>query len=209
MNDDMQNDIDLDETSEPEAGSPGDQLNKLKEKARVLGITFSNNIGIEALRKKINNKMDGLDDEETVEAKGTVQAAAVRKKTKAEIEQEIREQQNREQLALVRCRIYNLNPSKRDLHGEIITVANRFVGTVRRFIPFGEATENGYHIEKILYEELKQRRFQQIKTKTVNGRIHIETRDVPEYQIEVMPQLTRAELEELALAQQAAERVGV
>lgn len=184
-------------------------LETLKERARTLGVVFSNNIGIDALRKKINDKMDGLKDSEIEEAVEEAKEVVVRRESKAERDQKIRTQQQAEQLAMVRCRIYNLDPSKRDLQGEILTVANKYVGTVCKLIPFGEATENGYHIEKILYEELKNRKFQQIKTKTVNGQIVVETRDVPEYNIEILAPLTADELRELALAQQAAERVGV
>lgn len=60
----------------------------------------------------------------------------------------------------LRCRVYNLNPAKADLPGEIISVSNRFIGTVRKFIPFGEATENGYHIPRVLVQDLKSRQFQ-------------------------------------------------
>lgn len=81
-------------------------------------------------------------------------------KSQRQIEQELRDSQTAEHLALVRCRVYNLNPAKADLPGEIISVANRFIGTVRKFIPFGEATENGYHIPRVLVEDLKSRQFQ-------------------------------------------------
>lgn len=184
--------------------SEADQLNMLKEKARTLGITFSNNIGIDALRAKINGKLEKAEQTEQADPVLAVGGS----KTRAQIEQEIRTKQIKEQTALVRCRIYNMNPGKRELHGEIVTVANRFVGTVRRFIPFGEATDNGFHIERILYNELKSRKFQHISTKKgPKGEIIVQTRDVPEYQIELLPMLTEAELSELAGSQQAADRV--
>ena len=111
-------------------------------------------------------------------------------------------------MKLIRCRIYNLNPSKRDLQGEIVTVGNKYLGSVKKFIPFGEATDNGYHIPNILYEELKRRRFQSITTKSVKGQIVVNNRMVPEYSLEVLPQLTKEQLKELADKQGAAERLG-
>lgn len=86
---------------------PVDQLQLLKDRATTMGIHFSNNIGIEALRKKINAKLDGEPEkgaEESEEPEKAVRSApAQRKLTRAEMDQEIRTTQTREQLALVRC----------------------------------------------------------------------------------------------------------
>jgi hypothetical protein len=189
--------------------SPIDELALLKERAKMMGIGISGNIGVDALKKKIENHINGSKNQEDYDEEKEVAAAKAKKKSKAEIEQEIREKLWAEEMALVRCKIYNLNPSKRDLYGEIVTVSNRYLGTVKKFIPFGEATDNGYHIPKVLYNDLKTRQFQSINTKTVGGKIEVKTRMVPEYSIEVMPPLTAEELQELALAQEAAERVGM
>jgi hypothetical protein len=182
-----------------------DELAQLKQRADILGVKYPRHIGVDALRKKIRDKMEGIQEEAPEASKA---ASEPKKKTKAEIEQELREQVQLEGMALVRCRIYNLNPSKRDLQGEIITVANSYLGTVRKFIPFGEATDNGYHIPQVIYDDLKERKFQQIMTKTVNGQIQVNTRMVPEYNIEVLDPLTEEELRELALKQEAAKRLG-
>ena len=172
-----------------------------------MGIPISGNIGIDALKKKIQHYLDGKKDEEDGIQEASENKAAPRK-SKLMLEQELRERLQKEEMSLVRCKIYNLNPAKRDLHGEIITVANKYLGTVRKFIPFGEATDNGYHIPKIIYNDLKSRQFQHIQTKQNGGKIDVKTRMVPEYSIEVLPPLTQEELEELALRQDAAERLG-
>jgi len=78
---------------------------------------------------------------------------------------------------------------------------------VRKHIPFGEATDNGYHIPMIIFNNLKSRRFQQVSTKTVNGQIVMTRRTAPEYSIDVMDPLTSEELSELGLKQAAAERM--
>ena len=187
--------------------SPVDELSMLRERAKMMGIRVPPKIGIETLKKKIQDRLDGVTSKEN-DMEEEVQPKKERAKTKAETDQEIRERLWKEQLALVRCRIYNLDPSKRDLKGEIITVANRYIGTVRKFIPFGEATDNGYHIPKIIYEDLKSRKFQQVSTRQKNGQIEVSTRFVPEYNIEVLPPLTKEEIQELALKQAAAQRLG-
>lgn len=184
--------------------NPLEELTLLKERARMMGISVSGNIGVDTLKKRIEEKMNGNKEEELEEAKLP--------KSKREMEQDLRRELQKEQLVLLRCRIYNLNPQKRDLQGEIVTVGNRYLGTVRKFIPFGEDTENGYHIPRIIYEHLKTKKFQSVTTKAMKGanqgQIQVSTRMVPEYNIEILPQLTKEELEELALKQAAAERLG-
>lgn len=207
VNDEGQND-ELDDGPSPE-----EMLAKLKEKAKVMGVSHSPNIGIDALRKKINSKLEG-EESEADEIEEEAQAVAAKEKktekllTKKQKIMALRKTMQEEQMKLIRCRIYNLNPSKRDLQGEIVTVGNKYLGSVKKFIPFGEATDNGYHIPNILYEELKRRRFQSITTKSVKGQIVVNNRMVPEYSLEVLPQLTKEQLKELADKQGAAERLG-
>lgn len=190
------------------------EIDLLKARADQLGIPYKGNIGADALKKKIEAKLndeddsDDDDDQDDGAAKGKTGETS-RKKSRAEIEAEIRANLQKEKMKLIRCRIYNLDPTKNELHGDFITVANRYLGTVRKYIPYGEQTDGGYHIPKVLFDELKRRRFQQVRTKTVKGQIKVETRMVPEFSIEVLEPLTPEELNELALNQQAAARVGI
>ena len=172
------------------------ELAALKARAKTMGITFSPKIGLEKLRAKVEAKLNP-----PVEEVDPGEETEVQRKAR------IRKKQLAEQMALVRCRIANLNPSKRDLRGEIFTIANKYIGTVRKFIPYGEATDNGYHIPKILYEELKSKKFLQVNTRNDRGagnQIVIDQRWVPEFSIEVLPQLTQEELDKLAASQAAA-----
>lgn len=213
MSEETQNAVDLTKTldksdEEITNQSPADELSMLKERAKLMGIPVAGNIGVDTLRKRIADKLEGKADEEG--SAGSAEEAPKAKSqamTKAEFEQKTRDEQQRDFMKLIRCRIYNLNPAKNDLPGEIITVANRYVGTVRKFVPYGEGSENGYHLPKILFDDLKSRTFQQIITKTVKGQIEVKTRIVPEYNIVELPPLTEEELAELALTQQAAQRV--
>jgi hypothetical protein len=182
------------------------ELDLLKARADQMGITYKGNIGVDALKAKIENRLNG---ENTVNDEANEGGASEKSppKSKAEQMQEIRESLIKDQMALVRVRVANLNPSKNDLHGEIITVANRFIGTVSKFIPFGEQTQNGYHIPKCIYEDLKARKFQQIRTKRVKGQLIPDNRILPEYSVEVLPPLTPEELKELGDRQSAATRL--
>ena len=173
-----------------------DQLAMLKTKADTLGVTYSPNIGVDALREKINAKMNG-EPEKKEEPKVS---EGPREKTKMELRQEAFLEATR----LVRCRITCMNPSKADLPGEIFTVSNNVVGAIKRYIPYGEQVD-GWHVENMLLDMLKEKQFQQLRTKKgVNGQILPETKWVREYAIEELPPLTPEELKVLANKQAAA-----
>lgn len=180
-----------------------DEMSILKQRATMLGIKFSNNIGLEALRKKISDIQDGVTEQESevqVNPLELTKSAPVAE-TRVQMAQRIRLENTR----LIRVRIQNLDPKKKDLPGEIITVANEYMGTVRKFVPYGEATDNGYHIPYCIYKFLKARKFLHIVTKRgKNGQTHVTSTWVREFSIEELPQLTQAELNQLAQAQLAA-----
>lgn len=242
-----------------------DELTVLKNRAKLMGITHGNNIGVEALKAKIAAKLNG---DETTENEGadtsnqnplddgsnesgddgdkqeeiklpeltpmptpTVVAPAPSNAPKNPFGLEgntithpavgprmgkqaakiagvaqLRNALKADALRMVRCRITNLDPKKKDLPGEVIAVGNRYVGTIKKFVPYGEKTEAGYHIEKILYDELSSRQFLHVKSTQDKrtGQIKVETKYVKEFAIEVLPPLTEQELRDLAAQQLAA-----
>lgn len=164
----------------------------LMDRARKLGLEFSNNIGTDTLRDRVNavlepEEVNPLEEEKPVK------------------QETLRQKQQREQLKLIRCRITNLDPKKKDLQGEIITVANEYIGSIRKFVPFGEVTENGYHIPYVIYKMLKKRQFLQIRTRRDKrtGTEIVENQYVREFAIEVLEPLTPEEIKDLATVQAA------
>lgn len=210
---------DTDQTNSEENTSPNsdqernDQLTLEAEKeerallmsrARLMGLTISNNIGIDKLRERIANAQAGKSDTSLIPPPALVDPIEP-----AGRKQNYREKMRREQLKLIRCHIVNLDPKKKDLHGEIFTTGNRVIGTVRKFVPYGEVTENGYHIPYIIYKMLKAKKFLNIRTRRgPKGEPLVETNWAQEFAITVLPQLTKAELHDLAVAQAAAGSVG-
>ena len=178
-------------------------LDLLKQKADVMGIKYGSRIGVDTLKAKIQARLNDEPEEEDSEPE---KAEVVL--TKAEREAQIRKEMYEKNMRLVRLRISNLNPAKKELQGEIFTVANKYLGTVKKFIPYGEASEEGYHVPYCLYLQLKSRKFLQVRTRTVNGQIHVDQRWVPEFALEVLPQLTTKELNQLRNAQAAAAGAG-
>ena len=183
------------------------EIDRLKAQADQMGIPYKANIGEETLRRRIHAKLEGVEDTTDADGDGVPDAAETNppQLSKSQRLQRLRDQQMKDLTRLVRVRINCLNPLKAQLKGEIVTVANAFVGTVRKFIPFGEATDNGYHVPKILLDELKARRFNSVQTrKGPNGEILPNQRLVPEFSIEELEPLTKEDLAKLAAAQKAA-----
>lgn len=177
-----------------------DEMTILKQRATMMGIKFSNNIGLEALRKKVADAQEGITEQEQPEVNPLATTSTVQE-DKLSMAQRIRLENTR----LVRVRIQNLDPKKKDLPGEILTVANDYMGTVRKYVPYGETTDNGYHIPYCLYKLLKNRKFLHVSVKKGrNGKERVEQQWVREFAIEILPQLTEEELKQLGQAQLAA-----
>ena len=185
------------------------ELDMLKSRAKLMGITFSNNIGLDALKTKIE------EHKKASEAETQTQALAQTNEQQPEAQTEnqkknaktisLRAHLQKEKMKLVRLRITNLDPKKKDLPGEILTVGNEYLGTVRKFVPFGEATDNGYHVPYCLYELMRDRKFLSIKTrKGPKGQTIVEQQMVREFALEILPPLTEAELARLSAAQLSA-----
>lgn len=187
------------------------ELDMLKARATMMGVEFSNNIGIDTLRARVNAAMEGSEaPKEVSKAKDDAPEVNALTGEAADVDPDAglttRQILQRDQMKLVRVRITNLDPKKKDLQGEVITVANEFLGTVRKFVPFGEVTDEGYHIPYCIYNMLSERVFLHIRTfkDKRTGQIQIEQKEVREFALEVLPPLTPKELAALATAQQAA-----
>lgn len=199
------------------------EIDMLKDRAKLMGIPFSNNIGVDALKEKIR--------EHQTKAEAATQAAQTKQEQPQQTTQQANQSDNGsgsvnaftgnetkpvrpkslrqhlrdEKMKQVRVRITNLDPKKKDLPGEILTIANEYLGTVRKFVPFGEVTDNGYHVPQCLYDMMKERTFVSIKTrKDSKGQTIVEHQNAREFALEILPQLTPEELAQLSAAQAAA-----
>ena len=204
-----------------------DELEILKGRARMMGIEFSNNIRVDTLRERIAAKLaEGEAKTETVEVVAGPNplevvapvVTAVAEQPAAQVTPtspeappvspvvSLRQQLVAEATKLVRVRITNMDPKKRDLHGEVLTVANEFIGTIRKFVPFGEQTDDGYHIPQCIFDMMSEKKFLDIRTPKdpKTGLPKVVTRWVREFALEVLPPLTPEELAQLAQAQLAA-----
>lgn len=203
-------DTDKADEKTPEISNAGtnqaDRLAALKERATTMGISFHPNIGADKLSEKINAALDGKPDPDA--AAEVAARPAVQELSPVQKQIQLRNKIRRKGLRLRRVRITNHNPLKRDIPGEIFTVANRYLGDVKRYIPYGEQTENGYHVEECILRQLETRKYNSIKTKIgTNGRIKVNQRWVKEFSIEYLDELTKPEIDKLARVQLAKQGV--
>ena len=159
-----------------------DELATLKARADMLGITYHPSIGVEKLKEKISAVTSNQPKEpETV-------VGDVKNDPKADA------------LRLIRIRLQCMNPAKKEWEGEIISVGNSVVGTVKKYIPFN--ADEGWHVPKMLFDYLNEKQCQVFVT--VNdgrGNSIRKGKLIKEFSIEVLPPLTADELKEMARRQ--------
>ena len=194
MSDDNLN-LDTEQEQDEAALLAATELENLKSRAEKLGVKFHPSISAEKLREKIKaaqSEGEGSVGEqpEVKSATGTNEESPAAKKLRMK----------REALKLVRIRITCMNPAKKEWEGEIFTVSNNAVGTVKRYVPFN--TEDGWHVEHILLEQLRERQCQIFVTeKDSRGNKVRKGKLIREFAIEVLDPLTEEELRELAQRQ--------
>ena len=167
------------------------ELETLKAQADVMGIKYGENIGVETLRKRIADRLGNADTKDAEEEPTEMGSKLVSKTPDIKA---IRD----DALRLIRVRVVPMDSNKRDYHGDVFSAGNNAVPTVKRYIPFNEIT----HIENILYKQLKAKKYLYfVSKKHPNGVESRESRSANAYNIEVLPPLTPAELEELKKSQ--------
>ena len=178
-----------------------DELDALKARANLLGVKFHPSISLEKLREKVNAAVtsDGAATSEEEEAKDSAEP-------KQETIGEKRKRLKTDALKLVRIRLTCLNPAKKEWDGEILTVGNSLIGSVKKFVPFN--ADDGWHVPHVIYQQLKERQCQVFYTATdARGNKVRKGKLIKEFAIEVLPPLTKEELEELARRQAMAKAI--
>ena len=149
-------------------------LEQLKEQATELGISFKAN-ATEATLKKLINEHE--------------------KQQEALVHQAL----ELDNLKLTHVIITPNDPSRLQQQGEIFGGGNSVLGTITRFVPFGE----NWLIENILYKHIRDKQYQYFKVHQKDGKEFVESKLLPAYNIQVLPLPTEKEIKELAQAQLA------
>jgi len=99
-----------------------------------------------------------------------------------------------------------MNPNKKEWEGEMFTVSNSVVGTFKKYVPFNN--EDGWHVPTIIYKMLKDKQCQIFHTvKNSRGAKVRKGKLIKEYAIELLPDLTLPQLQELAQKQALAHSI--
>lgn len=172
------------------------ELKTLKERATTMGLNFPKNAGLEAMRKLVNDAIEGKEPEPEVEDK-TEPTEEVKLTP-----QQVRAGKMKAARQLVRIRLTCMNPQKSEWDGEVITVSNSVIGTIKRFVPF-HAGDEGWHVERAIFNVLRDRQCQVFTNKkTKHGTVR-KGKLIKEFSIEVLDPLSEKELKELAKVQAA------
>lgn len=187
------------DTQEITQPTPEERLVGLKAKADSMGIRYSHQIGPDTLSKKINNVLDGIQEDEINEA--LEQAKPVTATDLSKVVTPERVVKMREAKRLVLVKVVCMNPSKKEWDGEVITVGNSVVGTDRKFVKFN--ADRGWYITKFMYNVLLARKCQLFKTIKINGRKVRQGYLVNEFAITLLPNPSTEELAREAFKQAA------
>lgn len=191
------------DTTEPtETEAIRQTLSDLKAQADRLGITYPRTAGVAKMLELIKTKEEELAKLGNRQIENiTAQSAKVtlyNGKTLSQLRDEA--------FKLVRIRLVVNNPAKINRDGQWITAGNARVGTIKRYVPFKpEAYADGWHVEAVVLERLKQMKHQRFpKHKSKENAAMDDYNNatlVNDFTIEILPPLTKEELEELALRQ--------
>jgi hypothetical protein len=164
------------------------ELESLRKKADLMGISYSGNTSLEKLREKVA-KVQGTIEEE--EEKQTVYNSLYDEKMK-----------------LVRCQVQCLDPQYKNSGGVFISLSNAVLGSHKWFIYFNQPimiTQWAYdYLKNCKYVDRSER-----GRRGNDGLTHSKTvnTDMKSYAITDLPMLTEEELKKLAEEQTATGRL--
>lgn len=174
------------------------ELDALKSRAEILGISFHPSISVDKLRARVN---EALAEDEN-EAQGNIPKPAEGEvappgMTEAEYTSYLKRTARRRALALVRIRVSCLNPNKKEWEGEFFSTGSAKMGTIKKFVPFN--LDEPYHVPRMILDMLKERKCTVFKTiRDHRGNKIREGHLINEFAVEELPPLTKEELKELA-----------
>lgn len=167
-----------------------EELKILKDRATLMGITFHSSIGLDKLREKVKSALDLNKEPEKEIDKSKVDMSEFietlgQKKARLKKEAE----------RLIRCRVSCMNPDKGDIPGKVENVGNKFIGQISQYVPYNNEP---IHLRHIILEKLQESYYtKHITSKNKLGMDITTSKQVKEFNIEILPNLTQAEIDDL------------
>ena len=186
------------------------RLDLIKKQATDMGLSFHPNSKEESILAKMKAHQEAKDKpkvEDTPTANVETKAVATPEDhipqgvyMAAETEEAKAQRQRKEASVLKRVIVTCMNPNKKAMTGEYFSVSNRVIGTVKKFVQFD--APDGWHVPAIIVEHLKNSMCQVfIPSVTTTGKKTMKGKLVKQFNIVELPNLTAAELKELATQQ--------
>lgn len=169
------------------------ELDALKQRAEQMGIAFHPSIGVEALREKVNAKLNDAPEPVqnitvNVQTEFTPSPAALKM-----AEEQNKNYIRKQALRLVRVNITCMNPNKKEWDSEMFSVQNDIL-SAKRVVPFN----TDWHVEQCILDMIEDRVCTAFKTrKDQYGRIHTDPYQIKEFAVRILPPLSEDELEDL------------
>jgi len=193
------------------------ELQKVRNQAKMLGISFHHRAGVDKIKGLIADFL--LEEREQTTEEAVAQAAEldtaeavpdgyqrrvptqeVKPMTATEFKRRQSQEARKNAGRLIRCNIQNMNPTKREWRGEIISVGSAKLGTFKKFIPFNTGVP--YHVPKIIFDVMKEKKCSFFYTvNDEQGNPIRKSRLGDEYALEILPDLSPEELSNLAKTQ--------
>lgn len=169
-----------------------DELTSLKARADLLGISYHPSIGLEKLKEKVNAAV--------VASEPVVTESPVEAVSTEETKEQRRARKRREANKLVRIRVTCMNPAKKEWDGELFTAGNSLVGSFTKMVPFN--ADEGWYVPQIILNQIQQRMCQIfVSSKDDRGNTIRRGKQIKEFAVEILPDLTTEELRDLAQRQ--------
>ena len=181
-------------------------INVLKEVATNLGISFNGNIGFNTLLGRVETKCkelettleEEIDKMDTKLQEETKPAAKAEKKAKitfaslalAQKKKKKPVDKQKEATKLVRCIVTCNNKNKISHQGEIFTARNAVMPEISKYVHYGVP----YHVPQILLNVIREKKYQMFRIENRNGKKIKVSFMVPEYNIQLLEDISMDEL---------------
>jgi len=189
------------------------KLQIIREQADSLGVSYHHRAGVDKIQSLIDhylvaqNNLNVTDEEKptptvesTLSKKDRLLAKPVIPMAPEKFKQQRLSEARRYVGRLVRCRIQNMNPNKKDWPGEIISTGSAKLGTFKKYVPFNSGEP--YHIPQIIFDVMSEKKCSVFyNEKNSYGHQTRRSRLINEYVLEILPSLTPEELSDLGRTQ--------
>ena len=188
--------INTDQTAESTVPAQ-DELTVLKARAATLGIKHHPSIGLDKLKVKVNEALsDAPPPVEEAYTEVLAAEAANIPETKLQMISRLRREATQLQRVVIAC----MNPQKKEWEGEIFTVGNSAVGSIKKYVPFNN--DEGWHVPKMVLNMIQERKCQIfVNGKNHKGQAVKVAKLINEFAVQHLPALTGEELKDLAQKQ--------